>query len=55
VRFSKFDFGNKPAVIPGVPAKAAGSAAGKKTKSDKHVLLKKVRQTVESERDPTHG
>ena len=43
-RFSKFDFGNKPAVLPGLPGKAAASGTGKKaSKPDKHGLLKQVR------------
>ena len=45
VRFSKFDFGNKPVVIPGMPLKASATTSGKPvSKPDKHGLLKQVRE-----------
>ena len=49
VRFSKFDFGNKPVVIPGMPHKSPTTIAGKKvSKPDKHGLLKQVRSVAAS-------
>jgi hypothetical protein len=48
VRFSKFDFGNRPAVLPGSGAAAkAAAAAGKakpEAKPDKRGLLQQVRR-----------